>query len=116
MSDLWPWPEDTRIDKLKRIIDSYRDSLSTVDPQACRKLDEKMAAYGEKWISSAEVINQEDLKTAGEFYDLFGPGFEVRNIHMWTYSHPDKIPKRGKVAGRTLFRVGDVLTYQLSLR
>lgn len=112
----WPWPRDTRIDKLKRIVDSYRTRLQEVDPLGCMVIDGRMREFGEQWISSEEVVNVNEHATVEEIYNQFGPGFEPHNIHMWAHEHPDKIPKQGKRNGRTLFRVGDILAYQVSLR
>ena len=116
MTGHWPWPKDTRTDKLKRIVDSYRTALLESDPAAAKIVDARMCEYGESWVCGDEPINVENEATVDELYQQFGPGFEPWNIHMWAQRAPDQLPKRGKKNGKILYRVGDVLAYQLSLR
>lgn len=85
-----------------------------VDSINCRLVDARMAEYGQGWISSNDPVDVNALKTAQEIASQFG--WQPWNIHTWAHRHPDKIPKRGKRNGKTLFRVGDVLTYQVSIR
>ncbi|MBF4194610.1 hypothetical protein [Mycolicibacterium phlei] len=106
----WPWPNDTREDRLKRIIDSYRTALMEVDPQTCRLIDARMVAYGQKWITSDVVVDVERLVTAQEVAEQFD--INPWNVHDWARRHPDKIPRRGKKNGKTLFRLGDIIAYQ----
>lgn len=112
----WPWPEDNRIDKLKRIVDSYRTRLQEVDPTGCQIIDGRMAEYGETWLADNEIVNVNEEKTVEEIYAQFGPGFEPHNIHKWAQREPRILPRRGTRNGKTLYRLGDVLAYQVSLR
>lgn len=105
----WPWPRDTREDRLKRIIDSYRTALMEADALACRHLDARMAEFGQGWISSDIIVDVNRMVTAQEVAAEFG--LQPWNVMDWARRHPDKIPKH-KQGGRTLFRLGDVLAYQ----
>ena len=116
MSAAWPWPQDTRIDKLKRIVDSYRTALMEVASEACHVVDGRMCEFGESWVCDDAVVNVEEWSTVADIYAQFGPGFEPWNVHLWASRHPDEVPLRGKRSGRNLYRVGDVLAYQVSLR
>ncbi|MBB3752492.1 hypothetical protein FHT44_005004 [Mycolicibacterium sp. BK634] len=110
----WPYPRDkTEIDKLKRIVHSYRTQLQNVDPVGCRIIDARMALYGESWISEGIDVSRDC--TVEEIYAEFGRGFEPHVIHQWARSDPGKIPWRGKRDGRTLYRLADVLAYQVAL-
>lgn len=106
----WPWPRDTREDRLKRIVDSYRTALMESDPATCRILDARMGQYGQGWISSDVIVDVERLVTAQEVSEQFD--INPWNIHDWARRHPDQIPKRGKQDGKTLFRLGDIIAYQ----
>lgn len=105
----WPWPADTKDDKFRRIIDSYRTALMEVDATNCRLVDARMAEYGQSWISSNEPVDVNALKSAAEIAEQFG--IQPWNIMDWSRRHPGKIPKH-KRGGRVLFRVGDVIAYQ----
>lgn len=105
----WPW-NDTREDRLKRIIDSYRTALMDTDPAICRQVDARMVEYGQGWVCSETVIDVERLVTAQEVAEEFG--INPWNVHDWSRRHPESIPKRGTEGGKTLFRLGDILAYQ----
>lgn len=106
----WPWPKDTKEDRLKRIIDSYRTALMDIDPTACRHLDARMAEFGQGWVAGNVVIDVNNLVTAQEVAEQFG--LQPWNVHDWSRRHPDAIPKRGAKDGKTLYRLGDILAYQ----
>lgn len=108
-SGKWPW-NDTREDRLKRIIDSYRTALMEVDPATCRLVDARMVEFGQGWVCSTTVIDVERLVTAQEVAEEFG--INPWNVHDWSRRHPEVIPKRGKSVGKTLYRLGDILNYQ----
>ncbi len=110
VASAWPWPEDTREDRLKRIIDSYRTALMDFDPALCRLVDARMVEFGQGWVCSSSVIDVERLVTAQDVAEDFG--INPWNVHDWARRHPDVIPKRGKVGGKTLYRLGDILAYQ----
>lgn len=106
----WPWPRDTKEDRYRRIIDSYRTALMETDPVACRHLDARMAEYGQGWITSNTPVDVNRMVTAEEVSQEFD--INPWNVHDWSRRHPDMIPKQGKRDGKTLFRLGDILAYQ----
>lgn len=49
-TDPWPFPEDTTLERSRRIARSYRDALMAIDPKHCRFLDEKAVEVGQAWV------------------------------------------------------------------
>lgn len=112
MSGKWPWPDSTQ-DRLRRIIDVYRTCLMEADEHTCRLVDARMIEFGQGWVCSESVIDVNRMVTAQEIAEEFG--INTWNVHDWARRHPDLIPKHKK-GSRTLFRLGDVLTYQAQNR
>lgn len=110
----WPWPRDTTQDRLKRIIDSYRTALRDVDPTACDLVDGRMSEYGQTWLVNDEIVDVNAVQTATEIAGRFG--LAPWDIQNWAHRYPEKLPKRGKRGGKNLFRVGDVLGFQVWLK
>jgi hypothetical protein len=101
--------------RYRRIIDSYRTALREVDPHACRLVDARMAEFGEGWISEGDKsVDVDAVKTASEIAAQFG--FTPWDIQNWHRRHPDLLPCRGKLKGKNLYRVGDVLAVQVRPR
>lgn len=105
----WPWPRDTREDRLKRIAESYRTALMEVDPGTCRLLDVRMIECGQGWICRDTIVDTNRMVTAQEVSEEFG--IPPWTVHDWARRHPELIPKHKK-NGRALFRLGDLLRYQ----
>lgn len=110
MASAWPWPEDTREDRYRRIIDSYRTALMNSDPATCRIVDARMQEFGQTWLVSGVIVDVERLVTAQEVAEEFD--INPWNVHDWASRHPDRVPRRGKRDGKTLFRLGDIIAYQ----
>jgi hypothetical protein len=108
----WPFPQDSKEARHRRIIDSYRHGWMKVDPAGCRALDEQMATYGQGWISGGELVGNDELKTARELAALYD--LSPRNLYDWARRHPEAITTFRK-GGRVLFRVGEVLAYRRSM-
>lgn len=106
----WPWPTDSKDDRLRRIIDHYRSALAEVDLEACLAVDNRMVAYGQGWVCDNSIIDVNEMLSAKDISERFGiPEWDIRN---WSYRNPDKIRKYQSAKGkRAKFRVGDVLTY-----
>lgn len=105
----WPWPADTRTDKLRRIIDHYRDALAEADYEACVKVDNRMIAYGQPWVCDNSIVDVNEMLSAKDMAARFGfTEFDVRN---WARLHPEKIRTHKTANRRVLFRVGDVLSF-----
>ncbi|ADL71052.1 hypothetical protein LEBRON_89 [Mycobacterium phage LeBron] len=105
----WPWPSDTKEDRYRRIIDHYRSALAEADYEACAKVDNQMVEYGQGWVCDNSIIDVNEMLSAKELAERFG--LSEWNVRDWARRHPDKIRKHKAANGRTLFRVGDVLTY-----
>lgn len=109
MAGKWPWPADTKTDRLRRIIDHYRNALADIDLDACLALDKLMADYGQSWVSDNSIVDVNAMMSAKDIADRFGLAeWDVRN---WARRYPEKIRQHKANNGRTLFRLGDVLTY-----
>ncbi len=68
-----------------------------------------MAEYGQPWVSDNSIIDVNEMLSAKQLSERFGISeWDVRN---WAKRHPDKIRRHKAANGRTLFRVGDVLTF-----
>lgn len=105
----WPWPADSKEDRLRRIIDHYRDKLSEVDSVACREVDDLMVEYGQGWVCDDSIIDVNEMLSAKAICERFG--LSEWNVRDWARRNPDKIRKHKNSNGRTLFRVGDVLAF-----
>lgn len=104
----WPWEQDSRIDKVKRIADSYRTALNAVDPQSCHIVDARMVECGQEWVCG-QVVNVDQLVTAQEAAAELG--FSPVSVHAWARSSQEEIPVRGKRDGKSLYRLGDLIRY-----
>ncbi|QFG10324.1 excise [Mycobacterium phage DyoEdafos] len=109
MPPKWPWPGDTKDDRYRRIIDHYRTALADIDLEACLVVDKKMAEYGQPWVSDNSIIDVNEMLSAKQLAERFG--LSEWNVRDWARRHPERIRKHKAANGRTLFRVGDVLTY-----
>lgn len=108
MSTPWPWPADTPLDIARRIAQAYRTQLANSDPEACEVLDASAAEYGQTWILPNTVhFDEDDIVLAPEAAELAGVTTQV--VFQWAYR--GHIPRRPGPAGRTGFRVGDVLDH-----
>lgn len=105
----WPWPE-TETDRLRRIIDYYRDALLEEAPTRCLELDAVMAEYGQGWITDNEIIDVNQLMTAREVSEYiqarFGEDVSVFDVRNWERAGSYSGIWRGS---RKYFRLGDVL-------
>lgn len=105
---MWPWPNDNRDARYRRIIDHYRNALAEADLDACLSLDKLMADYGQSWVSDNSIVDVNAMMSAKDIAERFG--IAEWNVRDWARRHPDRIRKHKTARGRTLFRLGDVLT------
>lgn len=54
----WPYPQDTALDRARRIAWSYREALRTHDPAMCELLDNRARRFGETWVVPVETDAQ----------------------------------------------------------
>lgn len=101
----WPWPNDSRDDRLRRIIDHYRTALSEVDPAACRAVDDRMIEYGQRWVCDDHaIIDVNEMLSAKDIAERFG--LAVWDVYNWERMGFYSGVKRN---GRKFYRLGDVL-------
>lgn len=71
----WPWPNDTREDRAKRIALSYRALIVNLfggEHPELQALDERWVKHGAGWVRpSLQPLRLDDWLTAGEMADLF---------------------------------------------
>lgn len=104
----WPWPNDTKDARYRRIIDHYRSALADADYGRCVEVDNRMIEYGQPWVCDNSIVDVNDMLSAKAIAERFGIAeWDVRN---WDRRNPGKIRKHKAASGRTLFRVGDVLS------
>lgn len=104
MAGLWPWPRDSRVGRLVRIIDQYREALQQVDPAACQSLDNRMRAWGQGWVCNNEIVDVNEMASAKSIADRHP--VSVWDIYNW---ERDGLYSGKKVGARKLYKVGDVL-------
>lgn len=107
----WPWPADSKDDRLRRIIDHYRSALAEVNLEACLAVDNRMVAYGQGWVCDNSVLNMEERMTARQLSERHG--MSVWDVYNWERMGFYKGYKSGR---RKLFRQGDVLVARSKLK
>ncbi|WP_330253120.1 hypothetical protein OG874_00445 [Nocardia sp. NBC_00565] len=108
MKDPWPWPEDTQLERARRITQSYRWALMTVDPDHCRKLDDRAVELGQAWVRpiESEVVDLDELLSPEQIGQLLSvmPG----TVRKW--GERGHIENLGQNRA-PLFRWRDVIDY-----
>ena len=75
-------------------------------------VDKQMIQYGQPWVCDNSIIDVNEMMSAKQLAERFGLSeWDVRN---WARRNPELIRTHKAANGRTLFRVGDVLTYSAS--
>lgn len=112
-SDPWPFPADTPLDRARRIAQSYRHALESVDPELCHDLDERAIKVGQGWIRPLEmpVTDLDAVLTAEQLAAMFY--LKPRTIRMWGYR--GQVPVYGK-KGKPEYRLGDVIDHLAKTR
>lgn len=111
--DPWPFPEDTLLERARRIALSYRSALLSIDPEHCRRLDDRAVELGQSWVRPlvSEVTDLDERLTADQIGELFT--INPRTVRMWGYrGHIDVLGEGGK----PLYRLGDVIDYLAKAR
>ncbi len=104
----WPFPEDTSLDRARKIAIAYRTALLDADPDECSMLDRRMRYFNQTWVLGyVDRWDDNDLITGREAAELLSvtPG-AVRHYRL-----------RGYLCGfRTTegwyYRVGDVRAFR----
>lgn len=113
MSGRWPWRNDTKDDRYRRIIELYRSALMRADPESCLSLDSRLADYGQGWVSDDTIVDVNEMMTAKALAERHGLSeWDIRNWeragHIQGFRRPG--------ISRVLFRQGDVLAYVANRR
>lgn len=111
--DPWPFPADTPLERARKVGQSYRTALMSVDPEHCRLLDQKAVEVGQGWVRpfETEFADLNQLMTPDRVAEMFT--LDPRTVRMWGYRGHVKV--RGK-EGRPRYRLGDVIDYLAKTR
>lgn len=100
--DPWPWPQDSIVDRARRVAASYRHALADHAPTVCEQLDEQSRRLGQGWVLPAPVYEDNDLLDT----DLAADYLHVQPRTV------DEYHRRGLRATSTVdgvrYRVGDL--------
>jgi hypothetical protein len=85
----WPNPVDTALDRARRIAGMYRAQLRILDLDACNRLDDTAASFGETWmLDKPDIIDGDRELTTNEAAELVQ--VQPNTIHHWARcKHPD---------------------------
>lgn len=100
----WPNPVDTALDRARRIAGMYRAQLRLLDYDACNRLDDTAAAFGETWmLDKPNIIDPNAALTTLEAAELVN--VPIERIRKWACAdHPERkgepLLPRFKMRGR----------------
>jgi len=111
----WPWPEDSREDRAKRIAGTYRGLVQRIAQGLCEdpavdldRLDQHWCDLGAFWVMppQAEINEQDwvDVRTAAHYADR-----SEQTIRVW--AHRDLIDAREGADGAPEYRVASLIEY-----
>lgn len=106
--DQWPFPADTSLERARRIAHSYRSALLSVDPEHCRRLDDRAVELGQSWVRplETEVVDLDQLLSPEQIGELLT--VDPRTVRMWGYrGHITSLGSRRK----PLYRFRDVIDH-----
>ncbi|WP_433568034.1 hypothetical protein ACQP1O_43085 (plasmid) [Nocardia sp. CA-151230] len=118
-TDPWPFPEDTTLERARRIARSYRDALMAIDPAHCEFLDGRAVAVGQAWvcptqIPSDAIVEALDSVLGAKDISLL-LGIPANTIYGWaskgllSRATEDAEGKRLPVSSSPKYRVRDVV-------
>ncbi len=96
----WPNPVDTALDRARRIAGMYRAQLRTLDLDACDRLDQTAASFGETWmLDKPDVLQPDKDMTTSEAAELVHVSEgTIRKWACWPHpTEPDRtlLPRYG---------------------
>jgi len=111
MTNPWPWPGDSPVERRARVARSYRDALEEVDSDRCAKLDAAMLRLGQRWVvPTVAVYTDDDLLTADLVADW--TNVTLKAVYEWRQLWLRTDGKRGLKPSDTVdgirFRFADV--------
>jgi hypothetical protein len=79
----WPWPEDSALDRVRRIAREYRSALAQVAPDRAAAIDNAAEMFGETWVTGALVTTDSPRLSVRELAAAVGarPG----TIYVWVH-------------------------------
>src|SRR5213080_2797387 len=96
----WPWPEDSTLDRARRIALFYRAELAAHAPEACDVLDRSARQFGEAWVvPQSATVDMEDEVTVEHAAELVGR--TTAAIHKWI-NRDGRLNSRRDKQGRLL--------------
>lgn len=111
MSERWPWPGDTPLDRARRIARSYRDALHVADHHTCAYLDQRARDLGQGWIVPKPLgWDRDDLLTQDEVADMCD--VRLATVRQWRHRGMPTVD----TADGLRYRVADVLDYHAQRR
>lgn len=114
----WPFPEDSAVERARKVAIAYRTTLHELQPEACAKLDERMRYFNQSWVAGfADQWDENDLIPGREVAELLSvtPGavrhyrlrghlIGYRTTEGWYYRIADVRAFREKIQGRPVAR------------
>lgn len=119
MSDPWPWPKDTPLQRARKIALAYRSALYAAAPEECRRLDDRAITLRQGWIAPVELPAD---AADGNVLDAILSDLDIE--HFWripastvrSWARRGLIERQYMRGNRVGYRVGDVLDAQARTR
>lgn len=106
----WPVPGDSPLDQARSVARDYRSALLAADPATCAALDQRALAVGQPWIIPAQgPIDLNAMLTAPALVEHLAGAIRAEQIRQWAAR--GHIPRHTTDAGRTVYRLGDVIDH-----
>lgn len=90
----WPNPQDTALDRARRVARQYRQALAEADPARCAAIDTAANLLGESWVAPTVVTTDEAWVTAHELAEMVG--VKVGTVYVWVQRGVIPIPVEGR--------------------
>lgn len=104
----WPFPDDSSIERARRVAVAYRTALQIADPGTCAQLDERMRYFNQGWVlGQLSTRDDNDLVSGREAAELLSvtPGaIRVYRSRGQLFGH--------RTASGWMYRVGDLRNFR----
>lgn len=119
----WPYPDDTPLQRARRIAVAYRQHLKTANPTVCAALDDMATGFGEGWVCEQTVtVAEDEMVTTAQAAEL--AGVDVETVRQWRkrgYISRGGRREHLQVAGLSdrgwpMFRAADILEVAATTR
>jgi hypothetical protein len=104
----WPWPNDTREQRARRVALAYRAELERTAPERAKRLDATWTERGQGWIAPTYTpLRLDDWLTPDELADMFHvPPCSFKDWHRRGHIRVMKMANN-----KRLYNVGDIVNY-----